>query len=44
MTSPSKRRGDQAERELAKILSDELGVRVRRKLGAGRRDDEGDQT
>lgn len=42
MTSPSKRKGDAAEREIAKILSDQLGVTVRRKLGAGRMDDEGD--
>lgn len=42
MTSPSKRKGDAAEREIAAMLSDELGVNVRRKLGAGRKDDTGD--
>lgn len=42
MTNPSKNKGDRGERELAKILSDELGVTVRRKLGAGRKDDVGD--
>ena len=42
MTSPSKRKGDHAEREIARILADQLGVDVRRKLGAGRTDDEGD--
>ncbi len=42
MTTPSKRKGDAAELEIARILADQLGVRVRRKLGAGRSDDEGD--
>ena len=42
MTSAAKRKGDAAEREIAGLLSDELGVMVRRKLGAGRADDEGD--
>ncbi len=42
MTSASKRKGDQAEREIAGLLSDLLGMPVRRKLGAGRQDDEGD--
>ena len=42
MTTPSKRKGDKAELELARILADLLGMKVRRKLGAGRRDDEGD--
>lgn len=42
MTSSSKRKGDNAEREIAGILTDQLGIRVRRKLGAGRADDEGD--
>ena len=42
MTNPQKRKGDSAERELAKHLSDLLGFTVRRKLGAGRQDDEGD--
>ncbi len=42
MTSPSKRKGDAGEREVAKELADRLGLPVRRKLGAGRKDDEGD--
>lgn len=42
MTSAQARKGASAELELAKLLSDQLGVRVRRKLGAGRSDDEGD--
>lgn len=42
MTSPAKRKGDSAEREIAAILADQLGIAVRRKLGAGRTDDEGD--
>lgn len=42
MTSPAKAKGDQAEREIAAILADLIGVTVRRKLGAGRTDDEGD--
>jgi hypothetical protein len=42
VTNPQKAKGDAAEREIAKILSDQLGVTVRRKLGAGRMDDEGD--
>lgn len=42
MTSPSKVKGDTAEREIAKILADQLGLPVRRKLGAGRADDCGD--
>lgn len=42
MTTSSKRKGDNAELEIAKLLALELGVRVRRKLGAGRFDDEGD--
>lgn len=42
MTSPSKRKGDKAELELARLLSDRLGINIRRKLGAGRIDDEGD--
>ncbi len=42
MTSPSKRKGDSAERELAAILSDELGITVKRALGAGRQEDVGD--
>lgn len=42
MTNPSKRKGDHAEREIATILAGELGLPVRRKLGAGRSDDAGD--
>ncbi len=42
MSNAAKRKGDAAEREIAKILSDHLGLAVRRKLGAGRSDDEGD--
>lgn len=42
MTNPQKNKGDRAEREVAALLSDLLGVTVRRKLGAGRMDDEGD--
>lgn len=42
MTSPSKRKGDAAEREAAALLTDLLGMPVRRKLGAGRADDCGD--
>lgn len=42
MANASKRKGDSAERELAGILADHLGVNVRRKLGAGRMDDAGD--
>lgn len=38
----SKNKGDAAEREVAKELADRLGLPVRRKLGAGRADDEGD--
>lgn len=42
MTNPSKRRGDSAELEAARILEQHLGWTVRRKLGAGRADDTGD--
>jgi len=42
MANSSKNRGDRAERELAERLSALLGLPVRRKLGAGRRDDTGD--
>ncbi len=42
MTSPSKLKGDRAEREVASILSDELGLPVKRALGAGRKEDVGD--
>lgn len=42
MTSPSKAKGDAAEREIAGILSDQLGLDCRRLLGAGRKEDVGD--
>lgn len=42
MTNPKKAKGDKGEREAAELLSDLLGFKVRRKLGAGRQDDEGD--
>ena len=42
MAHPAKRKGDRAELEIAGILADQLGVNIRRKLGAGRMDDSGD--
>jgi hypothetical protein len=42
MTTPSKRKGDRAELEVAALLTGLLGIPVRRKLGAGRTDDCGD--
>jgi hypothetical protein len=42
MAHPSKRKGDAAELELAKLLSERLGIDCRRMLGAGRQDDVGD--
>lgn len=42
MANAQKRKGDAAEREVAAILSDLLGVVARRELGAGRQDDMGD--
>lgn len=42
MPHPAKTKGDAAEREVAKLLSAQLGDGIRRKLGAGRTDDEGD--
>ena len=42
MTNPSNRKGDRAELEAAKLLTDLLGYEVRRALGAGRADDVGD--
>lgn len=42
MTSAAKRKGDRAELELAALLTDQLGIPLRRKLGAGRSDDTGD--
>lgn len=42
MANASKRKGDRAELEVQGILRDLLGVPARRKLGAGRTDDQGD--
>jgi len=42
MSNPRKQKGDRAELELARQLTDLLGTLVRRKLGAGRADDTGD--
>lgn len=42
MPHPSARKGARAELEIAHILADELGIDIRRKLGAGRREDTGD--
>lgn len=42
VTNPQKAKGDAAEREVAALLADLLGLPVRRKLGAGRKDDQGD--
>jgi hypothetical protein len=42
MSNPAKAKGDEAERIAARVLSDVTGYTVRRKLGAGRTDDEGD--
>lgn len=42
MPHPSKTKGDKAELELAKLLTELIGGQVRRKLGAGRADDTGD--
>lgn len=42
MTSPQKRKGDRAELEVARLISDHLGIPVERRLGAGRREDHGD--
>lgn len=42
MTGPAKRKGDQAEREVAALIQDLTGIPARRKLGAGRADDVGD--
>jgi hypothetical protein len=42
MTNPSKAKGDAGEREIAALLADLTGFPVRRKLGAGRQDDQGD--
>lgn len=40
--NPQKAKGDRAELEAAELLTQLLGVPVRRKLGAGRADDVGD--
>ena len=42
MASPQKAKGDRAELEAAELLTQLLGVPVRRRLGAGRQDDTGD--
>ena len=42
MAHPWKTKGDRAEREIAALLAEHLGIDVRRKLGAGRHDDTGD--
>lgn len=42
MTNSAKRKGDAAELEIAKILSEQLGVDCKRLLGAGRAEDVGD--
>ena len=42
MAHPSKRKGDGAELEVARLLADLTGWNVRRRLGAGRTDDSGD--
>ena len=42
MTNKHKAKGDRAELEIAKRLTDILGIPIRRKLGAGRHDDTGD--
>jgi hypothetical protein len=42
MANRPKRKGDRGELEAAAILTEALGVSVRRKLGAGRQDDTGD--
>lgn len=42
MTTPAKRKGDKAELDIARRLTDLTGFHVRRKLGAGRSDDTGD--
>lgn len=42
MANAQKGRGDRAEREAAELLTLLLGIPIRRKLGAGRLDDQGD--
>lgn len=42
MANPNKRKGDRAELDLAKLLTEMLNQPMRRALGAGRADDIGD--
>lgn len=42
MSHPSKRKGDDGERELAELFAELTGWPVKRELGAGRQDDRGD--
>ena len=42
MPNRPKRKGDRGELEAAAILTEALGLPIRRKLGAGRQDDTGD--
>jgi hypothetical protein len=42
VANPQKNKGSAAEREVAVILNEELGLSTRRSLGAGRKDDVGD--
>lgn len=42
LPNPNGEKGKRAEREVAALLCDELGLPCRRKLGAGRLDDVGD--
>lgn len=42
MANPAKRKGDQAEREVAALIGELTGWPARRMLGAGRLDDVGD--
>jgi hypothetical protein len=42
MANRPKRKGDRGELEAAAILTEALGLPIRRKLGAGRADDTGD--
>ena len=42
MANPNKRKGDRAELQLAKTLTEMLHTPIRRMLGAGRADDIGD--
>jgi hypothetical protein len=42
VANPNKRKGDRAELQLAKLLTQLLNMPIRRMLGAGRADDVGD--